>query len=78
MHPIVQNIEHLRKSKGVMKGHLARRCGKSPEWYSKMLKGNRLPSIDDLSAMADALGVEPGYFFNHERDILESLPMHRA
>ncbi|MCL6443152.1 MAG: helix-turn-helix domain-containing protein [Alicyclobacillus sp.] len=72
MHPVVHQIDKLRRAKGLQKGQLAKCVGRSAAWYSKLLRGDKVPNADHITAIANALGVEPGVFFKHQLDESES------
>ncbi|OAS19341.1 hypothetical protein A8708_26615 [Paenibacillus oryzisoli] len=60
---VIQNIETVRKSKGVTKTHIAKHCGKTSSWYGDISHGKKRLSVDDLILVADALNENPSIFF---------------
>lgn len=56
-------IREIRKSSGLMAKYVAQKAGIS-RWYLSMIEnGKRVPSVEKLEAIADALGVEVARFF---------------
>ena len=66
MKPVYLKIEEIRKQKGVTKTHIAKRCGKSVAWYYGISTGKRIPNVDSLQMIADALDVDVRNFFEVE------------
>nr|WP_229105579.1 helix-turn-helix transcriptional regulator [Bacillus paralicheniformis] len=60
---LYQEIEKIRKDKGITKIHISRSFNKTPAWYSAISKGKRQLKADDLEKMAEILGVAPKDFF---------------
>lgn len=60
---IAQQIETIRKSKGITKTFVARQCGRSVNWYWKVEHGQLRLRVDDISQIAKALDVDPSIFF---------------
>lgn len=60
------NIEEIRKRKGVTKSHIARRCGHTPQWYSKVSKGEIVLDVNKLERIADILEVDVVNFFDNK------------
>lgn len=63
MKPVYERIEDIRKSKGVTKTHIANRCGKTVSWYYGISVGRRIPDVNALQEIADALEVDVRLFF---------------
>ncbi|WP_281659096.1 helix-turn-helix transcriptional regulator [Halobacillus sp. Cin3] len=63
MKPVYEKIEDIRKSKGVTKTHIAKRCGKTVAWYYGISKGKRQPNVESLQEIAKALDVDVRIFF---------------
>lgn len=61
---VIENIEIVRKSKGVTKSHIAKHCGKTSSWYGDISHGKKRLSVDDLLMVADALNENPANFFS--------------
>lgn len=56
---IAQRVRSLRKAAGKTQESLADQAGVSPEHLSKIETARRLPSVETLLDLAEALGVEP-------------------
>ncbi len=63
MKPVHMRIEEIRKSKGVTKTHIARRCNKTTAWYCGIASGRRKANVESLQMIADALEVPVREFF---------------
>lgn len=63
MKPVHLRIEEIRKSKGVTKTHIAKKCGKSVAWYHGISTGRRQPNVESLQQIADALETDVRNFF---------------
>ncbi len=61
---IHEKVELVRKRKGVTKSHIAKRCGKTPTWYTDISNGRRGMSVESLQQIADALEVDIKVFFD--------------
>lgn len=66
MKPVYLKIEEIRKSKGVTKTHIAKSCGKTVAWYYGISTGKRIPNVESLQMIADALEVDVRDFFETE------------
>lgn len=55
-------IRRLRSASGLKQKQLAAELGLSPTWLSKVERGvgDRIPDLEQVSALEAALGVEPG------------------
>lgn len=60
---INQKIEYIRRQKGILKSHIASKCGYKPSWYTAIANGKKRITVDDLQKIADALGVDVTVFF---------------
>ena len=60
------NIELIRKRKGVTKSHIARGCERTPQWYSKVAKGDITLDVVTLQKIADVLEVDVTNFFDNK------------
>lgn len=69
MNIVIENIELVRKSKGVTKSHIAKHCNKTPSWYGDITKGKNRLSVDDLLLVAEALNESPINFFSHKLSV---------
>jgi len=65
MKPVYLKIEEIRKQKGVTKTHIAKSCGKTVAWYYGISTGKRVPNVESLQMIADALEVDVRDFFEH-------------
>lgn len=75
MKPVYERIEDIRKSKGVTKTHIANCCGKTVSWYYGISVGRRIPDVNALQEIADALEVDVRIFFANElSDTLNGSP----
>lgn len=66
MKPVHLRIEEIRKSKGVTKTHIAKKCGKTVAWYHGISVGRRQPNVESLQQIADALETDVRNFFEEE------------
>lgn len=66
MKPVYLKIEEIRLSKGVTKTHIAKSCGKTVAWYYGISTGKRVPNVESLQMIADALEVDIRDFFGSE------------
>ena len=66
MVPVYQNIELIRKRKGVTKTHIAKKCNKTTQWYYGISTGKRQPNVEALQQIADALEVDVRDFFTNQ------------
>ncbi|MDB5055066.1 MAG: hypothetical protein JWM44_3116 [Bacilli bacterium] len=69
MNIVIENIELVRKSKGVTKSHIAKQCKRTPSWYGDITKGKNRLSVDDLLSVAAALHEKPEYFFSEKLSV---------
>jgi transcriptional regulator with XRE-family HTH domain len=63
LHALGGEIRTLRRERGLSAGALARRCGVSPSLISQVERGLTAPSLEVLWAIAKALAVPMGTFF---------------
>lgn len=63
MSTVYLKIEEIRKRKGVTKSHIARCCGHTPQWYSKVSKGEIVLDVNKLEQIASILEVDVKNFF---------------
>lgn len=61
-----EKIEQVRKNKGVTKTFIAKKCGRTPTWYTDISNGRRGVSVDALKQIANALDVDVRIFFGDE------------
>lgn len=69
MKPVYLKIEEIRVSKGVTKTHIAKSCGKTVAWYYGISTGKRIPNVESLQMIADALEVDIRDFFESELSV---------
>lgn len=69
MNCVVENIEIIRKTKGVTKTHIGRYCGKTCAWYGDIVKGRRRVYLDDIFLIAESLGVDAKIFFDKKLSV---------
>ncbi|MRX49945.1 helix-turn-helix domain-containing protein [Paracoccus sp. S-4012] len=60
------DIRALRKSRGMTIARLSAALGRSVGWLSQVERGQTIPSISDLSAIAGQFGVTISFFFRTE------------
>ena len=65
-----KRIKELRKSKGFTQEHLSEIVGVDPKHLSRIECGKNVPSIDLITRISDALGLELHLFFqtSHLKD----------
>ena len=61
-----EHLKHIRDSKDLSQGDLARRTGLQPAAISHFETGERKPSFDNLIKLADALGVSMDFLFGRD------------
>lgn len=69
MKPVYMKIEEIRVSKGVTKTHIAKSCGKTVAWYYGISTGKRIPNVESLQMIADALEVDVRDFFENNLSV---------
>ncbi|MER2169901.1 MAG: helix-turn-helix transcriptional regulator [Psychrobacillus psychrodurans] len=69
MKPVYLNIEEIRISKGVTKTHIAKSCGKTVAWYYGISTGKRIPNVESLQMIAEALEVDVRDFFENNLSV---------
>lgn len=69
MKPVYLKIEEIRVSKGVTKTHIAKCCGKTVAWYYGISTGKRIPNVESLQMIADALEVDIRDFFENKLSV---------
>ena len=60
---ICKEVKTLRKAKRLTLRQLGERCGRTAGYLSQIENGIVAPSIDSISRIAEALGVETSWFF---------------
>ncbi|WP_158599670.1 helix-turn-helix domain-containing protein [Lysinibacillus halotolerans] len=61
-----KNIEKVRLSKGITRKFVAKKCGKTQQWYWKVEKGLIIPDAVNLQLIAKALEVDVKIFFENK------------
>lgn len=62
----VDNMELIRKRKGITKTHIAKHCSRSVSWYADIAKGRRRVYLDDFLMIADAMSEDVKVFFDNK------------
>jgi len=60
---VYKKIEEVRKSRGVTKTYIAKKCNKTISWYHGIAIGRRTPNVNTIQEIAAALHVNPSIFF---------------
>ncbi|SES03273.1 helix-turn-helix domain-containing protein [Salipaludibacillus aurantiacus] len=63
---IHENVEKIRKAKGVTKTHLAKKLNMSLQGYRYLENGDTRLDAERLKVIAHALGENPAIFFDSE------------
>lgn len=63
---IHENVERIRKARGVTKTHIAKRLHLSLQGYRHITTGKVRMDVERLRIIAEVLGVEPAVFFSNE------------
>lgn len=61
-----ENVERIRKAKGVTKTHLAKKLNMTLQGYRHIESGKVRLDVEKLKVIAEALGVEPAIFFDNK------------
>ncbi|MGA1869175.1 MAG: helix-turn-helix domain-containing protein [bacterium] len=69
-----KRIRALRKAKNFTQEVLGEKAGISYKFIGEIERGQVNPSLDTLSAIANALNVDIGEFFQKEKSIFRQLP----
>ncbi len=64
-----EEIRHLRKARELTLDQLAVLCGRSTSFLSKIERGAARPSLPALQDIAEALGVQIGWFFDESEPV---------
>lgn len=78
MKPVYLKIEEIRVSKGVTKTHIAKSCDKTVAWYYGISTGKRVPNVESLQMIADALEVDIRDFFDNNLSVTLNKKMRLA
>ena len=63
-----ENVRELRRSRGLSQEELAFRAGIHRNYLGGIERGERNPALDNISAIAKALGVDLSELLRFERD----------
>ena len=63
---VIENVEKIRKAKGIQKKHIAEKLNLSPMGYSHISKKGCGLTAERLKIIAEVFKVEPGVFFDDE------------
>jgi transcriptional regulator with XRE-family HTH domain len=58
-----KRVRHLRRAHALTQRELARRAGLHPTYLAGVERGERNPALENLNAIADALGVKLAELF---------------
>lgn len=61
---VYENVERIRKSKGVTKTHLAKKLGMTLQGYRHLTSGEVKLDVERLRVISEALNVEISVFFD--------------
>lgn len=61
-----ENVERIRKAKGVTKTHLAKKLNMTLQGYRHITSGTVRLDVERLKVIAEVLGVEPAIFFDNQ------------
>ena len=75
---IRRSLSHRRRELGLSMSELARQVGVSPSMVSQIERGQTLPSVATLFALAAALGATVDTFFTTPEDAAEGRPDRHA
>lgn len=64
-----EEIRNLRKARELTLEQLSVRCGRSASFLSKIERGAARPSLTALQDIAEALGVQIGWFFDESETV---------
>ncbi len=64
-----EEIRDLRKARELTLEQLSQLCGRSPSFLSKIERGAARPSLPALQDIAEALGVQIGWFFDESEPV---------
>jgi len=63
---IHEKIEFIRQQKQITKTQIAKKCSKTPAWYTNISKGKTKIDVDTLERIADALEIDIKMLFDKE------------
>ena len=61
-----ENVEKLRKARGITKTHIAKQLNLSLQGYRHMMNGDVRLDVERLKIIANILGVNPSVFFDEK------------
>ena len=61
-----ENVEKLRKARGITKTHIAKQLNLSLQGYRHMMNGDVRLDVERLKIIANVLGVNPSVFFDEK------------
>lgn len=61
-----ENVEKIRKAKGITKTHIAKQLNLSLQGYRHMMNGDVRLDVERLKIIANVLGVNPSVFFDEK------------
>lgn len=67
-----ERIDAIRESKGITQTHVARVCGRNPQWYYDIKTGHSTIKAEDLPNIAKALGVDMSVFFDKKLSVTQN------
>ena len=65
-----KKVRQLRRARGLSQEELAFRAGVHRNYLGGIERGERNPALDNIAAIARALGVDPSELLRFERDEL--------
>lgn len=63
---VYENVERIRKSKGVTKTHMANKLGITLQGYRHIASGSVRLDVERLKVIAEILGVDVAVFFDQQ------------
>jgi transcriptional regulator with XRE-family HTH domain len=63
-----EKVRELRRARGLSQEELAFRAGIHRNYLGGIERGERNPALDNISAIAKALGVDPSELLRFEKD----------
>ncbi|MDG5787805.1 helix-turn-helix transcriptional regulator [Evansella sp. AB-P1] len=76
---IHDNVERVRKAKGITKTFIATQLGLSLQGYRHITSGEVRLDVERLSIIANILGVNPGIFFDEKltESVIKVIEQHK-
>ncbi len=66
---VVRRVRQIREARGLTQTDLGERAGIAPAEISRLERGRRVPRVDTLGRIAEALGVAPASFFEVDGEV---------